>query len=692
MAVGNDPDFARDVNSNGQNRCSFPNRNQERVAKYNLRESYRLVTWVYACINVIAESISGVPLKFYDGPPEDTEKKEVPKKHPVNQLFSPPKPMEILTREDYVKNVFINLGNFGEIFSPLEMKAGIPENIDIVNPYQFEAMRRENNDLYAWKYTRIGRDGKQMAPITLADGQVLQFKYYDPFNRVRGLTPLAAGRLPLEQEVNMSVWNAGFFQGGIRNPVVILLKQLLGTGASRKNFLDQIQRDYTGFVKGHGPLVLEGGADAKPLMQSLKDLDFIEGKNLTREEICALFGVPPALVGIFRYANYANSREQIRLFWLNTLVPKMRLFRNVIQVSLLDKYWNDIYVDFDWSKVDALGVDPVQKATMHNLDTSAANNLYNMGYTKEEIALYMGEPRLVGDGKAKPPPPKPVAPKAPVAGPPAAAPAPTNPKKPAKPPGRPAKPKGIATRGVEEETVIWNLDSEFLTNYAAEYQRTILDPFAAEYLRFVKTFTKQVLAETNDAEINHLKWEAQWKASIESFIRRVMYEGVKTTFAEANTADTFTPLSTQKAQELVAQENPERSIEHFVNESARKSLVITGMLSGMLNSSSSNKLVEASDAVILPLMNIEEANWVVGRAFHHGKMLAQSNLGVTKHAWASSQCPNGHEHLNGVAVSHWADFPEGTGIHPLAKEASVPLKACTCTTHPTMVVVKLSTR
>ena len=687
MASGNDPDFARDQSNV---RCSFPNRNQEKVAKYNLRESYRIVSWVYACINVIAESISGVPFKFYDGPPDDTEKKEIKKEHPVNKLFSPPKPMEIITREDYVKDIFINLGNFGEIFSPLDIKDKIPVNIDIAHPSLFEAMRQENGDLFAWKYSPYGRDGKQLPPKTLSEGQILQFKYYDPFNKYRGLTPLAPGRLPLEQEVNMSVWNAGFFQGGIRNPVVILLKQMLGTGANRTNFLDQIKRDYTGFVKGHGPLVLEGGADARPLMQSIKDLDFIEGKNLTREEICALFGVPPALVGIFRYANYSNSREQTRLFWVNTLIPKMRLFRNVIQVGLLDKYWPSIYADFDWTKVDAIEDDPVQKATAHNLDTSAANNLYNMGYTKEEIADYLENDKLIGDGKAKPPPPKPVAPKP---GVPMAPAAPAAPKKPARPAGRPAnKPKSAISSDMEEHTRVWENSPEFLESYAEEYQRSTLEPFAEEYLRFVKTFSKQVMAEyLNGTPLDHLKWKAQWAHSVESLVSRLLYAGVKTAYAEVSEGN-GPEISTSKAIELVASENPTRSIEHFVNETVGKSLVITGMLSGMLNNPEANKLLETPETVILPLMNMEEAKWITSRVFHHGKMMAQIVLGVVKHTWASCQCPLGHENLSGKTVAHWADFPEGAGIHPMAKEAVVPLKACTCTTYPSMVVVKLSTR
>lgn len=143
---------------------------------------------------------------------------------------------------------------------------------------------------------------------------------------------------------------------------------------------------------------------------------------------------------------------------------------------------------------------------------------------------------------------------------------------------------------------------------------------------------------------------------------------------------------------MVVEENPARSIEYFVNETSKKSLVITGMLSGMLNNPEANKLLETPETVILPLMNTEEAKWAVGRVFHHGKMMAQVVLGVIKHTWASYQCPADHENLSGKTVAHWADFSTDAGIHPMAKIAVAPLKACTCTTYPSKVVVKLSTR
>lgn len=693
MANGNDPYFARDMS--GTNSCSFPNRNSERVTKYNLKESYRIVSWVYACVNVIAESISGVPLKFYNAPPDDDQKKEVDKNHPVNKLFTPPKPMEILTREDYIKMIFANLGVFGEVFSPFDFASGsaksrVPQNIDVWAPFFFEANRDEAGNLKTWKWQRYGKDGKQLPPVTLADGEVLQFKYYEPHNRLRGLTPLAPGRLSLEQEINMSVWNAGFFQGGLRNPIVILLKQMLGTGQNRKNFLDQIRNDYTGFVKGHGPLVLEGGADARPLLQSVKDLDFIEGKNLTREEICALYGVPPALVGIFRYANYANSREQTRLFWINTLVPKMRLFRNVLQVGLLDKYWPGVYADFDWESVDAIEADPVQKATKHNLTTSAANNLYNMGYTKDEIALILDDDKYVGDGKAKPPTAPPQAPGD----------GGNNPKKPDMPPGRPPKKPKLfeavkISRVPGEEIITWEMNKEMLADHAETYQRKILLPFAGEHARFVKTFAKQALEEALKLNGNGLldpqTWQKHWVEAVKPLVRSIMYAGVEQAFLEATTADdTLENIPMVKRKELIAHDNPEASVEFFAKESSAKSFVITGVIGGLLMSPNANKLMETPDAAILPLMSQEESKWVVARIFHHGKMLAQAALGITKHMWATNGCPQGHDELSGVIVAHWADFPKGVGIHPVAKETSAPLQACTCTTAPAEVVVKLS--
>jgi hypothetical protein len=89
----------------------------------------------------------------------------------------------------------------------------------------------------------------------------------------------------------------------MKSPLLVQAKGQL-TREQKKEIRAEIVNYYSGIDGGHGALLMQGGVEIKPLTVNPKDIDFINGKKLNREEILAVFGVPPAMVGIFEYANY----------------------------------------------------------------------------------------------------------------------------------------------------------------------------------------------------------------------------------------------------------------------------------------------------------------------------------------------------------------------------------------------------
>ena len=51
-----------------------------------------------------------------------------------------------------------------------------------------------------------------------------------------------------------------------------------------------------------------------------------------------MFGVPPAKIGVLRYANYANSREQDKTFWAETMQPKLARIAAKVTAELCARY------------------------------------------------------------------------------------------------------------------------------------------------------------------------------------------------------------------------------------------------------------------------------------------------------------------------------------------------------------------
>lgn len=81
----------------------------------------------------------------------------------------------------------------------------------------------------------------------------------------------------------------------------------------------------------------------KPL--SLQDTDLANLKMQTMKRICALYGVPPAMVGVGE-SKYNNTQTMLDEFYKSTMYPVLVNVQQKLKQALLDKYPN-LYIEFD---------------------------------------------------------------------------------------------------------------------------------------------------------------------------------------------------------------------------------------------------------------------------------------------------------------------------------------------------------
>lgn len=90
------------------------------------------------------------------------------------------------------------------------------------------------------------------------------------------------------------------------------------------------------------------------MAKSAVDLDFIDGRKLTREGICAGFGVPPVLVGILDRATYSNYENAVIVFWQFTIIPFLDLFLGDFNANVVAEFGTEWRARYDVSGIDAL--------------------------------------------------------------------------------------------------------------------------------------------------------------------------------------------------------------------------------------------------------------------------------------------------------------------------------------------------
>lgn len=340
---------------------------------------YADISWVYSCIYRIATKGAGVPLKLYrKSIKNDKISYEEIMNHPILTLIDTANPL--MDGFDLLETTFSYLELTGNAYWLLDMfVAGKPTEIYPLNPYRIKIVPDPHEHVKEYKY-----DIGQSKSISLSKEILIHFKYFNPTDDFYGLSPISAGRLAIDTQDFGDKYNRNFFVNSAEPKGALVINGEL-TDDQRKRIIASWNSAHRGVSKSHKIAIEEGGIKWEQRGLSQKDMDFVNSKKMTREDILGVFGVPPALVGVFEYASYANSKEQRQIFWRDTMIPKLKKVENVINSFLIKPYDNSLYLEFDLSIVESLKEDEKIRAEINSILTNSGIRTINE--VREEMGL-----------------------------------------------------------------------------------------------------------------------------------------------------------------------------------------------------------------------------------------------------------------------------------------------------------------
>ena len=97
--------------------------------------------------------------------------------------------------------------------------------------------------------------------------------------------------------------------------------------------------------------------DIKTLNQTAVELDFVASREKVWAEICAAMGVPGPMINLMENATLANAETSRRIFWVDTIIPLLRMIKGQLQVQLARQFGPEWVIDYDVSDVEALRED-----------------------------------------------------------------------------------------------------------------------------------------------------------------------------------------------------------------------------------------------------------------------------------------------------------------------------------------------
>lgn len=208
-----------------------------------------------------------------------------------------------------------------------------------------------DNWLYPDYFEVRGNRGVQR----LAPDEVVFFRGYDPDTETSATSPLESLRIVLAEAYSASQMRTGLMNNGarlsgyIKRPAPVAGQQDWSSKA-RENFKEQWQQQYTGSGEQVGGTpVLEDGMDFVKVSATPEELQYVDVRKLTREEVASAYHIPPPMVGILDHATFSNIEQQHRMLYQDTLGPWLEEIKLEIEAQLLPDLDTDpaVYVEFN---------------------------------------------------------------------------------------------------------------------------------------------------------------------------------------------------------------------------------------------------------------------------------------------------------------------------------------------------------
>ena len=239
------------------------------------------------------------------------------------------------------------------------------------------------------EYTYDPRDGED--PLKIPPAQMIFDKFINPLNEYRGLAPIAAVREGIVIDLFAQQWSKNFLKNSARPDFALIAPQGI-TQTEKNDYESRFMRRHRGMDGAHLPIVLEDGVtDIKTFSFPPKDIEWLQQREYSRDEVGAIFGVPDEIMGYGR-DTYENFQTALEVFWTLTLLPMMRR-RDVTLTNFFGKHYPNILRPGERIETDVTEVSVLQEDSGPKVDI--ANKLWRMGINfntlDERLNLGIGE-------------------------------------------------------------------------------------------------------------------------------------------------------------------------------------------------------------------------------------------------------------------------------------------------------------
>jgi HK97 family phage portal protein len=306
---------------------------------------YREQPYLKAAVDLISQGVAILPLKSYDRS-QDGEKSRLID-HPLpNVLARPHNRMSPFRFKEWMLSELALNGN---------SLAVMVENPEVPNaPLEIWPV--------PWPFVIVqGGSEPEVYHVNLPQGRFsfpakrcfhLRFAESNPWYPLIGLSPVETLRRTLQNEDGAARWTTSVFKNSGRPSGILTTEQKLNPD-QLKAVRDQAQEIYGGPDNAFRVAVMQGGLKWEPVAFNAVETGLMSVRQWNREEVAAVYHVPPSMLGDLSRATFSNVTENRRMFYTSSLPPYITLFEEEFYAQVISQVpgWEQLYVEFDTNEV-----------------------------------------------------------------------------------------------------------------------------------------------------------------------------------------------------------------------------------------------------------------------------------------------------------------------------------------------------
>lgn len=241
---------------------------------------------VWACVRLLAETISSLPVNIYARQPDGS--KVLQQDHPLQDLLHA-MPNADMTAQTFLEAYIASMLLRGDGWAEQKRIGDRRVAIDFLDPRRFSRTRNTDG---SWNNRYVDLDGTWR---TIPEADLWHTLGFST-DGVNGLSAVAYGAGVFRSALAADTAAQSTFDRGLLPTVGFKMEQVLKK-EQREEFRGNFLKSVGGAINAGKPFLLEGGMDAVGIGIKPQDAQLLESRAWSVEEICRWFRVPPFMVG-----------------------------------------------------------------------------------------------------------------------------------------------------------------------------------------------------------------------------------------------------------------------------------------------------------------------------------------------------------------------------------------------------------